>query len=58
MSKDHHAEGQKDFVEGKYDPPHSITPLDDVVYDDETLDKLQKDNEEYDAGYDNARKQK
>ena len=58
MSKDHHAQGQKDCVEGKYNPPHSITPLDHIVYDDHTLDQLQKDNDEYDAGYKNARDQK
>jgi hypothetical protein len=58
MSKDHHADGQQDYEEGKYKPPHSITPLDHAVHNDRTLDKMQKDNDEYDAGYDNARKQK
>lgn len=32
MSKDHHAEGEKDGARGKYDPPHSITPLDHAVH--------------------------
>jgi hypothetical protein len=58
MSKDHHAEGQKDAADGKYDPPHSITPLDTLIHSDHTLDKLQQDNEQYDAGYKNAQKQK
>ena len=56
MPKDHHADGQHDQNDGKYNPPHSITPLDQVVHDDHTLDKMQKDNDEYDAGYDNARR--
>jgi hypothetical protein len=58
MSTDHHESGQKDGSHGKYDPPHSITPLDQVVHDQHTLDKMQKDNNEYKSGYDNARKQK
>jgi hypothetical protein len=58
MSKDHHSEGEKDGASGKYDPPHSITPLDTFVYSDHTLEKLQQDNEQYDAGYDNACNQK
>lgn len=58
MAKDHHSEGQKDAVKGKYDPPHSITPLDHVIHSDHTLDKLQSDNDQYDAGYKNAKKQK
>lgn len=58
MSKDHHSEGQKDHEEGKYEPPHNITPADTVITDKHTFDKLVKDNKEYDAGYDNARKQK
>jgi hypothetical protein len=44
--------------DGKYDPPHSITPLDTLIHNDHTLDKLQQDNKQYDAGYKNAQKQK
>jgi hypothetical protein len=58
MAKDHHADGQKDGSKGKHDPPHRITPLDGIVEDKRTFDKLVKDNKEYDAGYKNARKQK
>jgi hypothetical protein len=58
MSKDHHSDGQKDSNAGKYEQPHSITPLDHVVHDKHTLDKMQQDNDEYDAGYKNARNQK
>ena len=32
--------------------------LDTLIHSDHTLDKLQRDNEQYDAGYKNARKQK
>jgi hypothetical protein len=58
MGRDHHSDGQKDFGEGKYDAPHSITPLDTVVHSDHTLEKMQEDNDQYDAGYSNARNQK
>jgi len=50
MSKDHLADGQKDFTEGKYEPPRSITPLDYLVHSDYTLDKMQEENGQYDAG--------
>ncbi len=56
--KDHHAEGEKDGARNKYDPPHNITPLDHVVQSEHTIDKMIKDNKEYDAGYKNARKQR
>lgn len=58
MSKDHHADGQKDAVKGEYNPPHSITPLDHLIHSDHTLDELQSDNDQYDDGYKNANKQK
>ena len=58
MATDHHADGQKDYKEGKYEPPHSITPVDSIIHDKSTLDKLQSDNDQYDAGYKNARNQK
>lgn len=58
MSKDHHAEGQKDYKEGKYEPPHLITPLDHLIHDKSTVDKLQSDNDQYDAGYENGRNQR
>jgi hypothetical protein len=58
MSKDHHAQGQKDFVEGVYNPPNNITPVDHLVYDKHTIDEMVKQNEEYDAGYKNAEEQK
>ena len=45
------------YKDGKYEPPHSITPLDHLIHSDHTIDKMEKDNDEYDAGYSNARKQ-
>jgi hypothetical protein len=58
MSKDHHSDGQKDAAEGKYNTPHSITPLDTFIHSDHDLDKWQSDNDQYDSGYSNANKQK
>jgi hypothetical protein len=39
MSKDPHADDQKDFTEGKYEPSHSITPLDYAIHSDHTLEE-------------------
>jgi hypothetical protein len=58
ITRDRHADRLKDQREGKYEPPHSNTPLDHIVHDKATLDKLQRDNDQYDAGYKNARNQK
>ena len=58
MSKDHHAEGEKDGSQGEYHPPHSINILDSFIQSDHDYDKLVKDNEEYDSGYSNTRNQK
>jgi len=57
MSNDYHAEGQKDYVEGEYDPPHTLTPLDGFIHNQETWDRMVQDNEQYNAGYENARDQ-
>jgi hypothetical protein len=58
MSRDHHSHGEKDGAGGKYDPPHSITPIDTLIHSEHTLEKLEEDNDQYDAGYDNARNQR
>jgi hypothetical protein len=58
MSKDHHADGQHDYRDGTYNPPHTITPIDHFVHSEHTIDELVKDNEEYDSGYSNARNNK
>jgi len=46
MSKDRHSHGQKGHEDGKYNRPHSITPVDHAVHSVYTLDKIQKDNDE------------
>ena len=58
MSRDNHADGEKDYGKGEYNPPHSISPLDTAVHSNDTLDKMQEHNDQYDAGYSNARNQK
>ena len=55
---DHHAQGQKDASQGKYEPPHTITPADGVLQDKHTWDKLVEDNRQYDDGFKNAQKQR
>ena len=57
MSRDHHADGQQDYINGEYNPPHTISPLDTFIYDDHTLEEMDEDNDEYNAGYNNARNQ-
>jgi len=54
----HHNKGQSDYNAGKYEPPHSITPLDGVIQSDYTFNRLVEDNEKYDEGYSNARENK
>jgi hypothetical protein len=54
----HHNQGQSDYNAGKYEPPHSITPLDGIVQSDYDFNKLVEDNQKYDEGYSNARNNK
>ena len=56
--QEHHNDGQTDGSSGEYHPPHSITPLDEVVQSDKLLDDMRKDNEAYDEGYQHGRKQR
>jgi len=56
--QDHHNEGQKDGSENKYEPPHSITPLDQLIYNESTIDELREDNDAYDKGYSHGRDQR
>jgi hypothetical protein len=42
-AKDPHADGQKDFTEGKYDPPHSIAPVDYAIHSEHTLEKIKRE---------------
>ena len=52
---DHHNEGQADGSRNKYDPPHSITPLDHFIHSDEFVDHMIEDNKAYDKGYKEGR---
>jgi hypothetical protein len=58
MSRDHNSDGEKDGAQGVYNPPHDINIIDTFIQDDHTFEKLVDDNEQYDAGYHNARNQK
>ena len=55
---EHHNDGQEDASEGKYEPPHSITPLDAIIQSDHTFDRMVEDNEAYDEGYHEGRSHK
>ena len=55
---EHHNDGEKDASDNKYNPPHSISPLDFVVYSDHETDRMIEDNEAYDKGYEHGRSQK
>jgi hypothetical protein len=58
MSKDrldhHHEKGQKDAVEGKYDPPHERIEdvIGNIVAGESDADRADRDA--YEAGRDNA----
>lgn len=52
--KDHHAQGQQDFKNGKYNPPHS-SPLAD--YFGGHSKSHSEDREKYRAGHVNAKTQ-
>jgi hypothetical protein len=54
--QDHHNDGQKDGADGKYHPPHTITPLDELIHRQGFLDEMREDNAAYRTGYDNGRK--
>jgi hypothetical protein len=51
----HHNQGQEDYNSCRCEPPHSLTPLDAVVWDQNTCDTMVEDNDAYDQGYGNAR---
>jgi hypothetical protein len=53
-----HSDGQKDGASGDYHPPHSITPLDHLVYSDQLIERMDEDNKAYDAGWTNAYNQR
>jgi hypothetical protein len=53
----HHNQGQTDAANGTYNPPHSINPGDRLIWSDETIEKMEEDNEAYDSGYQHGRSQ-
>ena len=50
---DYHAKGEKDCTEGRYSPPVNMISMLLTGTDDDI-----KANKEYDAGYENAKKQR
>ncbi len=56
--RDHHNDGEKDEADGKHNPPHTIRGFDRVIYNDETVDRMEEDNAAYESGKDNAKSQK
>lgn len=52
--KDHNAQGQHDYENGRYNPPHS-SPIADN-FGGHSKDHIE-DRDEYRAGYDNAKSQ-
>lgn len=62
MGNEHHNKGERDSSKGEYDPPHSL--LDEFLTvmnpleRSEKITEIAKDNEEYNAGWNNTHKQK
>jgi hypothetical protein len=55
--QDHHNQGEKDAAEGKYNPPHTISPLgSDIFSTKKDIEHYQKDNEAYNEGHRNVKK--
>lgn len=54
--QDHHNKGEQDGAKGKYDPPHSITPLDTWIHSEKFINEMSEDNKAYDEGRKNANK--
>ena len=53
---DYNAKGQKDYKSGKYEPPYGI--IDELTtWSQSGMAEGAKNNEEYDAGYSNAKNQ-
>ncbi|MGC2237156.1 MAG: hypothetical protein WA584_13405 [Pyrinomonadaceae bacterium] len=55
---DYHNDGQSDYNDGKYEPPHTIGILDTLVYSSNDIETWSEDNKAYDSGYSNARDNK
>ena len=56
--QEHHNQGEKDYQEGKNNPPHCHIPLlDDLIYGSKHIDQCDEDNKAYQQGRENAQKQ-
>ena len=54
----HNNEGQTDASKGEYDPPHSINPLDEILYSQELNKEMNEDNKSYNKGWSHGYKQR
>lgn len=54
----HHDDGQSDASEGKYNRPHNITIIDDIVLSRNEVKQMHEDNQAYRDGYENGKKQR
>jgi len=53
--QEQHNKGEQDAANGKYNPPHSISPLDVLFSTEKEIEHYVKDNEAYNKGRDNAK---
>jgi hypothetical protein len=65
MPKDHsdnlqdaHNQGQTDASNDTYNEPHSVTPLDDLVYGSDKANEWQEENQAYRDGWSHGNSQK
>jgi hypothetical protein len=56
--QDAHNKGQEDASKGTYSEPHTVTPLDDVVYGSKNADEWSAENEAYRDGWSHGHDQK
>ena len=54
--RDHHADGQKDYSDGKYSQPHGIL-TEMITLNANERQHIIDDNEEYNSGWRNAKNQ-
>lgn len=54
----YHDDGQADGSNNVYDPPVPISPLDELIQPQETLDRWQELNDRYDKGWSHGYRQR
>lgn len=55
--QEHHNQGEKDAANGKYDPPHTISPLGgDIFSTQKEIEHYVEDNEAYNKDHNNVKK--